>query len=286
MRITEIYRYQSDKAQETRPLKINMDDEIGISIPEYKKLPYESPQKRTMELKLIDFLEKNCSEVISEINDAKRFMHRGYATPLDQNISVLKDKSVSNRIPRDSDAKIQKLFDAGARALGFTALRSNSTFVSGGRGEAAGYGKTWMIFPINGKYSYTWSPCVSDLILKLTDDKKICEPKFLEQAKYYLSIAPTEELKEIFEEIINRETISRNSFNILAVLKHPFATEFNFYNPSSLYKPSPEKIQRNYGLRNTGLVDALRSTHEIMLHGEYFIVNQFWYIALATKFLY
>jgi hypothetical protein len=75
----------------------------------------------------------------------------------------------SDRVPKDSDKKLHKLYNLWIRLAGGVANRSNSIFVSGNRREAHAYGKVYAVYPI-GQFNYTWSPRLDDWYSNLEQD--------------------------------------------------------------------------------------------------------------------
>ena len=67
-----------------------------------------------------------------------------------------------DREPVSMYPSIQHKMDNVLRKAGFSALRSNSFFVTGSRDSAFAYGKVYYVFPKNG-FDFTWSARYSDL---------------------------------------------------------------------------------------------------------------------------
>jgi hypothetical protein len=117
-------------------------------------------------LKYFSYIEKNCSEYLSSVQQTHKFLFRGQDDAL-QPIFVAYPRP--DRKPRNSDPEAQKLMDGYLKALGFKALRSNSIFTSTDYRQATEYGDVFAIFPKNG-FSFTWSTEHDDFIMNDASD--------------------------------------------------------------------------------------------------------------------
>jgi hypothetical protein len=75
-----------------------------------------------------------------------------------------------DRKPRDGIPFVQEIVDEWLKNHGFTALRSNSLFVTSDLGESRVYGKPYMIFPVDG-FTYTWFRGMKDFSYSLYSNR-------------------------------------------------------------------------------------------------------------------
>ena len=94
----------------------------------------------------------NCSLSVESCRIAEKLMYRGF----NSSQPVVRGMSHRNRVPLDSDEELSARFDMFLKKLGFTALRSNSIFVTSNFITAKYFGTPYIIFPING-YDYTYT---------------------------------------------------------------------------------------------------------------------------------
>lgn len=103
-----------------------------------------------------EWIKENCSEFLEIVNPSHRYLYRGFKDIRDNHKSIFmgyprKDrKSIESHSPNDVTARAVKYADYCMQVTGFTALRSNSIFCNSSIDEAAGWGKLYIIFPING----------------------------------------------------------------------------------------------------------------------------------------
>lgn len=108
---------------------------------------------------LINFMKKNCSNIIKIYKDEGYFLYRGIRH---QASSILLGRSRDDRKPMDTPPDIQNKLDKVLASQGFTALRGNSIFCSSSFAFVHDYGTPFMIFPVNG-FTYTWNTDAQDL---------------------------------------------------------------------------------------------------------------------------
>lgn len=119
----------------------------------------QNKPKNFSDNKLIEFIERNCSDCLKDYRKTHRILYRGLRR-VDDNIFV--GTSPINRKSVDLPMLIQNIFDDKFKQLHFDARRSNSIFCVPSAWTANKYGNAYMIFPING-FKFTWSPKVWDL---------------------------------------------------------------------------------------------------------------------------
>ena len=136
-------------------------------------------------------LQKECSDIIKVYNESKKFLYRGFKSGRSNNF-YFKGHARKDRLPLDTSIKVHKAIDKVLVDLDIPVLRSNSYFVIADKEKAHFYGKTYIIFPING-YDYLWFKNSSDLF-KVTNLISIA-----------LSLSKTESFKRIKEIILNEK---------------------------------------------------------------------------------
>ena len=170
-------------------------------------------------------LQRDCSDFISSMDG--RPLYRGFTSSnLPKSfITTTRD----NRVPKNMPLVAQQQIDSALSAEGFTALRSNSIFCSGGRGLAESYGALYYIFPING-FSFTWSRMTGDLwrhrnSIRYELDKGSAQ--FVEYFKFS-NTDMGDAIKSYNEIYIHGRYIALNFYEWNATIRHLF--------PNSLYR--------------------------------------------------
>jgi hypothetical protein len=108
-------------------------------------------------------LNSQCSDAISAMQQTNKLLYRGiskFSLPVPD---AFHGRSRDNRKPKHSSDSLQTKFDNIMITYGFSVNRTNSIFCSGHPGQANIYGKTWIIFPING-FEILYSPAVQDVL--------------------------------------------------------------------------------------------------------------------------
>ncbi len=110
-------------------------------------------------------ISTQCSEYIKQVKQAGGWLYRGAEGP-----PAFQGKSWAHRKPKDSSASAQQAFDSFLAQLGHVALRSNSIFATSDFDHTREFGsRTYVIFPVNNKSSYTYTN-QSDLVLESVTD--------------------------------------------------------------------------------------------------------------------
>lgn len=115
---------------------------------------------------IIMTIRRDCQPFLQEFN--MNFpVYRG--THKDFEGSLLRVRSRTKRVPRDTPKHLHKLLDDILyRKFGWKA-RSEGVFVSKDRKSIGSYGYPHMVFP-KGKYKYVWSPEIKDLYRSIRTD--------------------------------------------------------------------------------------------------------------------
>lgn len=108
--------------------------------------------------KIMSLIEEHCSQSLAEIKKAKGLIYRGAkGAP-----AMFKGASRSDRQPKDSSNTMHDNFNQIVQTYGFSVDRSNSIFCTGSPKMAEGYGRMYIIFPIDG-YEFLWSAKIKDM---------------------------------------------------------------------------------------------------------------------------
>lgn len=120
--------------------------------------------------KIESVIRNHCSESLAACRSAKAVLYRGIKTAKENQFV---GKPREDRVPTSSDPQTQLRVDYAFREAGFTALRSNSLFVTSKYSDAEIYSKgengIYVIFPVNG-FTFTWSPRVNDFYTSEASD--------------------------------------------------------------------------------------------------------------------
>lgn len=106
-------------------------------------------------------IERDCQQYLSEVKKSQKWLYRGIKKSTND---IFLGSSSLKRKPKDSAAICQQIFDECLIKLGFTALRSNSIFAISDLEWARHFGKAYVVFPIDGKSTFTYTPH-KDLVL-------------------------------------------------------------------------------------------------------------------------
>jgi len=123
---------------------------------------------------LLDRVEQECGEFLAQARTARKWLYRGIAADADR---IFRGRSRHDRKPLHSHSKYSDMFDNLLAQCGGTALRSNSIFCSGRKDFARGFGTPYLIFPIDGHHTCTWTTSTDTILdrfdnLKATDEEK------------------------------------------------------------------------------------------------------------------
>ena len=106
---------------------------------------------------ITQLIEAHCSDIAQFYRDNWVFIYRG----IDSSAPVINLPAMSERQrpPLSTPADISALVDGKLKAAGFTTLRSNSFFTSGG--YTGFYGSIYWVFPYNN-FDWAWSSKIAD----------------------------------------------------------------------------------------------------------------------------
>jgi len=154
---------QSDKGPIARLTKDLSSSEKKLEQLQAKitRLEKDTPTPHTKLQKLCEYISKNCTQYLKDVKESRTWMFRGVKSDL----SAFVGHSRQERRAKDSVSELQTMFDRCLSALGATALRSNSIFATSNFGTASDYGDVYIIFPIDGKYTFTYTN-MDDIVLQ------------------------------------------------------------------------------------------------------------------------
>lgn len=216
-------------------------------------------------------LETECSDALASM----RRTHKGCFRGSNRTNTIFLGNPRTERRPLDSSRMMHHAYERLYKEHGFTATRSNSTFVTSDAKMARFYGPVYAIFPKNG-FKFTWSLVSEDIAVPLDD-----EIKFLDVNKVYQLNAegakyPRNQLA--FEHGMPRDTIGqpfqwdpkKNIFvNLFTAQKYHNMPVSTTDLAQSEYIDT-DKLYKNFLIQDTNFDAALEAEHEIAIHGTYY----------------
>lgn len=143
----------------------------------------------------VPFIQKNCSKFLPTMHN-EGFLYRGFSNIDSLPHAVFYGRPRADRLPRDSDLDLQKMFDLALDMIGIMAKRGESLFVTGQKEQAVGYGLPFIIIPCNDAH-YAWSRNIHDIILDKHNNTKFL--KLVEE--YYAHRIDHEDFAKEFQKI-------------------------------------------------------------------------------------
>jgi hypothetical protein len=101
---------------------------------------------------LLNSIDRDCKQYLAAVRKAHKWLLRGQSPGKDSYMATTRYRS-----PKTSNPILSKLFDQALMYLGFTALRSTSIFAISSVTTARWYGTPYIIFPIDGESSFTYT---------------------------------------------------------------------------------------------------------------------------------
>jgi hypothetical protein len=182
---------------------------------------------------ILDTISQECSDFLEE--GGWQLLFRGIKNA---NSPTLLSQSREGRRAKDSSWQWQEAIDTKLKEAGYSALRSNSIFVSGNQQVAQAYGDLYCIFPIDG-FQYTWSGEIRDIFAEYSTDEYNWD-----RWTKHVSINP------------KTDPLLAKSYNFFVDLKTLTGKEF----------------AGKYAFENSDLKDAINSKHEIYIRGSYYAI--------------
>lgn len=115
---------------------------------------------------LVDTLQNKCNTYIQSCKETNNFLYRGFRelNESNKNQYVFVGKSHDDRLQIFSEYNNKKSYeqisqlicDINLKLMGFTALRSNSTFCNSNSIEVSIWGEPYVMFPVNG-FTFSYS---------------------------------------------------------------------------------------------------------------------------------
>jgi transcription antitermination factor NusG len=226
---------------------------------------------------LFKALAKNCKQIIKvykQLNrnnfDQEIFLYRGIKSTED----ALYGKPFENRKPKDSLTNLHDLVNNALKDSGFVATRENSTFVTGKRSQAAGYGDDlYIIFPVDGfEFTYTKE---GDLILDRTYKDNILDKNIAREIKELIMLEkankPDFPNHPNYNSLFSQGNFDGDVLTVKQLIKNGFIPESTTELLDKLI--TTETIVDYLQPKNTDIYNAITSQKEIYLTGPYYAIN-------------
>lgn len=246
---------------------------------------------------LFNTLNTECSDFIAILKQARGFLYRGHK----QNVSYFEMASWENRQPMHSRLEISALFDEMMKQLGVKALRSNSEFTTGDVSQARSYVKgdvsdVYIIFPKNG-FDFL---CTNEKDLILDKMEQLITVDAIKDLMHKVDEWGRVHVKdwnktELGMAIKDAQTQGEDRYWDYAL--RYYTRNFDGWNENSLGIPehlhvelrtlvTPQGVEQLFMPNTTDLVSAIRSRHEVLIHGEFWALKQSdWEIPLMGRYL-
>jgi len=221
MRFFEIFVLKEENNNTNdRKFVEKIQEEFKFETIEESKLFYEflRRMKKNTNSKLVKFLFSNP-------------MYRAESYSKSWSVLFGEKSCPTNRHPVDSTPQLQELIDKYLKSKGFTALRSNSIFVTGNLKFAQAFQREekeiHVIFP-SKNFSFTWNPKISDFYIHMLRDIENLEldyEKMLSNEK--------EKVLKFFEKTLMK-AIYYDLPEVFKVLKEIFEGKISFQFPKEI----------------------------------------------------
>lgn len=290
----QITQLEKSKKQAENSQNVAMADEISNLQSQLIKLQkkisariltlktQQKPAHPTVD-KWLTRIQSDCAEYLAEVAKTNKWLYRG-ASGADAYVG----KSWLTREPKNSNKQAQLFFDQILAQLGFVALRGNSIFTTSSLWQTKQYGdKTYVIFPVDGASSYTYTN-TDDIILDTLSDVA-GSPKFTQTLKKELYPHVKAEVTRLGDHKPSPELR-----NVLRYIKTPWYSwegvvmHLNTYvqqHPDNqipakfldvnLIKTiiTPKQFIKTWQPKQTELYKALKSGVEVYVSGTYYALN-------------
>jgi len=229
---------------------------------------------------LMTRIANNCTQIVQtyiDLNpdfksrDAKVF-YRGIKSTED----ALYGKPFDERRVMTSSSRLSDIFNKGMEAAGFEARRDNSSFVSGDKSQASGYGKVYVMFPKDG-FSFSWSRNTKDLILDRGSYPKMLDYELLAPLKDFV-LTNREKLGAkynfTFNDLFGQYDLESNLNSIKQAIEAGDIPK-EFMPLTELENiMTPEGIVKGFDLDQEDLTGAITSHSEVFVRGAYYAVQE------------
>lgn len=216
---------------------------------------------------LLYYITQNCSEFLQEVNKSKHFLYRGLTR---DPVSAFAGHSRQDRQTRDSQEICQTLFDQCLKALGSTALRSNSIFVISRLIHASSYGDVYLIFPLDGKYTFTYTNR-TDLTMDTLNDVITDPALWTKKLMKAVAASPqiNQEEKKQYIQILQKPDNDANDIQRITERLRDLL-------PGSDLSPviSLKDFRKEFKPSTKNLGSAMKAEREIYINGQYIAIHQ------------
>ena len=268
--------------------------------------PADTQNSRKYE-KFAEMLRTNCGEALAYMDAVNRFLYRGTHTN-STTPDIFLSRPREKRVPLDSDENLTSIYDSFLSFRGFKALRSNSLFCTTRASTAAEYGdNVYYIYPVDG-FDFTWSMATDDNLLSkhmvvnyfnkekteeyknkyLTPENVNLIISFIRKTgynehqpmmfgeKFINALAGNSNLTTVFTAYtyynsLKEILINMKKANALGPIPTDAIDDLSYTNLIT-----PESMLDSMKLNNNDFGGALKSGHEIMIHGPYYAINSAW----------
>jgi hypothetical protein len=189
-------------------------------------------------------------------------------------------RSWDARISKDSVKVAQEFFDKYLASQGFVALRSNSIFATSNLTHTKQFGKSYLIFPVNGKSAFTYTKS-KDLILNLINvplKTREISKKIVQWATTAKSTTTKPTHLKLLDKIVQDVGLTLNPLTIISIMNDPklkalkVPPEFTNLTVDD-FMSTTAKFNKKFEPSQTDMAQALSSGVEVYVHGVYYALD-------------
>lgn len=240
----------------------------------------------------VERIKQECSEFLSYAEKSLpslNLLYRGIDKARGHPGEFFSGESPTNRKPMSSSVIGQQMFDTALQQLGFTALRSNSIFVTSSIRQADTYGRIYMVFPINGfKYTYT---AKKDIVIGVRGIRNLIDYEsfykdvlpIMQRLKTKLDQDPGSTLgSDLFKPNLTPEQIISIALNLISRLvdvprsfgaNRDDLKELEDFTKYLHEYVDPKVVNDIYQPSKENLDTAMYHTVEVLIHGKYHAIR-------------
>lgn len=204
---------------------------------------------------MINVLKTECSDYLK----THQKLYRGHSNTSD----FLEINNPINRKPMNNVIETQKFLDEGFKSVFGYKLRETSTFITGNKNEALEYGELYVVFPKN-KYKIFWSNEILDLYALNYKNFDLKDENIL---NFFIIFNYLNKNMIDYQYLIKKSNI--DNIDDFIKNKSKFCCEYfikKFYKTNDVEK-------------------AIKSSNEIMLIGDCYLIKYNFYKQYLEKFL-
>jgi hypothetical protein len=262
--------------------------------------PGEQRQLEPDQLQTIaDQIRSECSNFVKTYRSTGQVLYRahpGSKGPL------FKARSFERRMIRDSNAQAADLFDAILENMGIEARRRNSIFTTSDWDQATNYGAhVYVIVPTNSA-DFSWSRTQKDTLLTRSflarSVYRTAEPNYTIEELAWIKGTVDEYIRRTEQQpntlpdgernrekrlVLNKlNQIKTSGYVLSALLDYDLSVFGDFARVQRhiqsnidlmLRNTDVDKVQAAYQITDQNFDAALRSGHEVLIHGEYYAIE-------------